>query len=111
MNQTLKELHDMLLARHTDLSQALDGVTDSAKAKAILMEMQEILHRIDLVQNLLFRQRSQQLDATLVGITKANSDLAKSIQAIDDLGAFLTASANFLKYADEAIDIAKSLAA
>lgn len=101
----------MLLARHTDLSQALDGVTDPAKAKAILMEMQEILHRIDLVQNLLFRQRSQELDATLAGITKANNALAKFIQSIDDLDAFLTASANFLKYADEAIDIAKSLAA
>jgi hypothetical protein len=111
MNQTLQELHGMLLARHTDLSQALDGVTDPAKAKAILMEMQEILHRIDLVQNLLFRQRSQELDATLAGITKANNALAKSIQSIDDLDAFLTASANFLKYADEAIDIAKSLAA
>jgi hypothetical protein len=109
MNQTLKELHDMLLARHTDLSQTLDGITDPAKAKAIIMEMQEILHRIDLVQNLLFRQSSQQLDATLAGITKANNALAKSIQSMGDLAAFLTATANFLKYADEAIDIAKSL--
>jgi hypothetical protein len=111
MNQTLLDLHDMLLARHTDLSQTLDGITDPAKAKAIIMEMQEILHRIDLVQNLLFRQSSQQLDATLPGITKANDALAKCIQSIDDVGAFLTATANFLKFADKAIDIAKSLAA
>ena len=111
MNKTLLDLHDMLLARHTDLSQTLDGVTDPATAKAIIMEMQELLHRIDLAQNLLFRQSSQQLEATLPGITKANDALAKSIQSIDDVGAFLTATANFLKYADEAIDIAKSLAA
>ena len=111
MNQTLLDLHDMLLARHTDLSQTLDGITEPAKAKAIIMEMQELLHRIDLAQNLLFRQSSEQLEATLPGITKANDALAKSIQSIDDLGAFLSATANFLKYADEAIDIAKSLAA
>ena len=111
MNQTLQKLHGMLLARHTELSQTLDGITDPAQAKAIIMEMQEILQRIDLVQNLLFRQTSEQLDATLPGITKANDALEKSIQSIDDIGAFLSATANFLKYADEAIDIAKALAA
>ena len=111
MNKTLQELHNMLLARHTELSQKLGGITDPDKAQTIIMEMQEVLHRIDLVQNLMFRQSSQQLDATLPGITKANDALAKSIQTIENIGAFLTATANFLKYADEAIDIAKSLAA
>ena len=111
MNKTLKALHDMLLARHTELSQKLGGITDPDKAQTVIMEMQEILHRIDLVQNLLFRQSSQQLDATLADITQANDVLAKSIQSITDIGAFLTATANFLKYADEAIDIAKTLAA
>jgi hypothetical protein len=111
MNKTLQELHDMLLARHMEMSQTLDGITDPAKAKTIIVEMQEILHRIDLVQNLLFRQSSQQLDATLAGIARANEALKKSIQSIEDIGAFLNAAANFLKYADKAIDIAKSLAA
>ena len=111
MNKTLQELHDMLLARHTELSQKLGGITDPDMAQTIIMEMQELLHRIDLVQNLLFRQSSQELDATLPRITKANDALAKSIQSIADIGTFLAATANFLKYADEAIDIAKSLAA
>jgi hypothetical protein len=111
MNKTLQELHDMLLARHTEMSQSLDGITDPAKAKTIVMEMQETLHRIDLVQNLLFRQSSQQLDATLADITRANDALEESIQSIEDIGAFLNATANFLEYADKAIDIAKSLAA
>ena len=101
----------MLLARHTEMSESLDGITDPARAKTIIMEMQEILHRIDLVQNLLFRQSSQELDAKLPGITKANDALVESLQSIEDIGAFLNATANFLKYADEAIDIAKSLAA
>src|ERR1035441_346593 len=111
MNQTLQELHSMLLARHTEMSESLDGITDPARAKTIIMEMQEILHRIDLVQNLLFRQSSQELDAKLPGITKANDALVESLQSIEDIGAFLNATANFLKYADEAIDIAKSVAA
>jgi hypothetical protein len=58
-----------------------------------------------------FRQSSQELDAKLPGITKANDALEESLQSIEDIGAFLNATANFLKYADEAIDIAKSLAA
>ena len=110
MNKTLQELHDMLLARHTEMSQSLDGITDPAKAKTVIMEMQETLHRIDLIQSLLFRQTSQQLDATLPDITRANDALEKSIQSIEDIGAFLNATANFLKYADKAIDVAKCLA-
>jgi hypothetical protein len=110
MNPTLQQIHGMLLAQHNALAQALDGTTDPDTAKAILMEMQEILHRIDLVQNLLFTQTSKQLDATLAPITKANDDLTQAVQSINNFGAFLTSTANFLKFVDQAIDIAKMVA-
>jgi hypothetical protein len=109
MNPTLQQIQAMLLAQHTALCQKLDQTTDPDQAKAILMEMQEILHRVDLVQNLMFRQTSQTLDNTLAGIKQANDALTKSLQSIGDLGTFLNSISNFLKCVDQAIDFAKTL--
>ena len=111
MNQTLQQIHDLLLAQHTALSNLLDAQTDPDKAKAILMEMQEVLHRIDLVQNLLFRQSSKELDKTMAGIQKANDALTQSLEDISNIVSFLSATTNFLTSVDQAIDIAKTLAA
>jgi hypothetical protein len=111
MNPTLQQIHALLLAQHNALANLLDAQTDPDKAKAILMEMQELLHRIDLVQNLLFRQSSAQLDKTLAGIKKANDALTQALASIADLADFLDASTKFLTAVDQAIDIAKNLAA
>jgi hypothetical protein len=110
MNPTLQQIHALLLAQHDALLQALDGTTDQDKAKAVVMEMQEVLHRIDLVQNLLFIESSQKLEGTLPGIQKANDVLTKSIQNINNVAGWLNSISNFLKCVDEAIDIAKTLA-
>src|ERR1035438_6867312 len=64
MNPTLQEIHDLLLTHHTTLSGLLDSVADPHKAKVIITEMQQILHRIDLVQSLPFRNPSQQQEKT-----------------------------------------------
>lgn len=110
MNETLQQIHATLLAQHNALAATLDNITDVDKAKVIVMEMQEILHRIDLVQNLLFTESAQELKATLPNIKKANDQLSKSVQSIDDVAQFLASSANFLKAVDQAIDLAKALA-
>ena len=62
------------------------------------------------MQNLLFAEASQQLDAMLPGIKQANDALTASIQNIGDVASFLTSTANFLKGVDQAIDIVKTLA-
>lgn len=111
MNPTLQQIHALLLAQHNALASLLDAQTDPDKAKTILMEMQELLHRIDLVQNLLFRQSSTQLDKSLTGIKKANDALTQSLASVGDLADFLNASTKFLAAVDQAIDIAKTLAA
>lgn len=110
MNKTLQEIHDMLLDQHNVLSKQLGRTVDPDTADKILTEMQEILHRIDIVQRLLFRQTSALLDSTLPKIQAANNDLTKAIQSIGKVADFLTSVSNFLKFVDEAIDIAKTLA-
>src|SRR5947209_3344033 len=104
MNPTLQQIHAMLLAQHNALAQRLDATTDPDQAKVILMEMQEVLHRIELVQNLLFSESSKKLDGTLPGIKQANDDLAQSIQGISNLADFLKSASAFLKGVDQAID-------
>src|SRR5262245_8678997 len=103
MNQTLQQIHTLLLAQHPALTGLLDSETDPDKAKAILMEMQEVLHRIDLVQNLLFRQSSEQLDKTMSGIKKANDALTQSLEDIDNVVSLVSSTTKFLSAVDQAI--------
>ncbi|HUJ09856.1 MAG TPA: hypothetical protein VL171_07500 [Verrucomicrobiae bacterium] len=110
MNLTLKQLHDLLLARHNALSDQLGHEADPAKAEAILTEMQELLHRIDLVQGLLFRQSSQKLDDCLARIKKADDALGQATQSIKNAADLVKSMSEFLKAVDEAIDLAKTLA-
>ena len=101
----------MLLAQHVALAETLGQTTDPDTAKALLMEMQEVLHRINLVQNLLFNEGSESLDAKLPAVYKASNDLSKALKSVDDLTEFLGSAANFLQSVDQAVDLAKMLAA
>lgn len=109
MNPTLKQIHDMLLAQHMALAHALDDASDPDNAKAILLEMQEVLHRINLTENLLFAEESKELDAMLPAIKQANDALTASLQNIANVASFLASVSNFLKGVDQAIDLAKTL--
>ncbi len=110
MNDDLKALHNLLLAQHRALSDKLSRETDPDKAEAILTEMQEILHRIDLVQGLLFRRSTKALTNALADVQSADTELTEAIRHIKDVASFVEAVADFLKYVDKAIDIAKTLA-
>jgi hypothetical protein len=110
MNETLRDIHGMLLDQHDALSKRLGKTTDSQTARSILIEMQEMLHRIDLVQGLLFRQTSEALESTLADIQQANQRLSVAIETMEDSTEFLKSAASYLETVDRAIDIAKLLA-
>jgi hypothetical protein len=110
MNKTLKEIHDLLVAQVDALSKAIDQTDDHDVAKQLLMEMDEIVHRVNVLQNLLFRHSSAELDNDLVNIKTANDDLNKSIKSIKSAADVVTKTTEFLKYVDQAIDLAKTLA-
>ena len=110
MNTTLQQIQTILITQHTALSQLLGQTTDPDADQKILTEMQEVLHRINLVQNLLFKQASDELTALLPAIQQANKDLTASLGDIADVAGFLSACSSFLQGVDQAIDLAKSLA-
>ena len=110
MNKTLKEIHDLLVAQVDSLSKAIDQTNDHNVAKQLLMEMDEVVHRVNVIQNLLFRQDSAELDSELKNIKAANDDLNKAIKSIKNAADVVAKTTEVLKYVDKAIDLAKTLA-
>ena len=111
MNTNLKQLHDLLLSQHAALSDKLGQETDPDRAQAILTEMQELLHRIDLTQGLLFAQTSSELDKAVKKVQQADAALTKALKKIKTVADLVAATSQFLTSVDAAIDIAKTLAA
>ena len=100
----------MLVDRMSDLSAALSKTTDPAKGDQIWLEMQEVLHRVNVSQNLLFAASSKELQGYLPGIQAANTTLQKSISQIGEVVKIIDATTQFLSVVDQALDLAKALA-
>jgi hypothetical protein len=109
MNEDLKQLHEQLIAQHQALYQRLDTVDDPDQAKAIVTEMREILHRVDLVQGLLFRDTSVALKKSLDKVDAADVQLTKALKAAETAAHIINGVGKFLSFVDKAIDLAKKL--
>ncbi len=109
-NPTIQQIHDLLVARVQQLSQIMGTTTDPAAADKIVTEMQELVHRIDLSQTLIFTKGSDALTKSIDDINKANASLQSSINNIQNIAKFLNATTEFLKLVDQALDFAKTLA-
>ena len=108
-NQDLDQLHDMLVAANQQLNDSLDTITDPDLAQSVVTEMREVVHRIDLVQSLLFTQASSRISVAVQKVKDANSDLQKSLKSITDAVALVKGVTSFLTVVDNAIDLAKTL--
>ena len=110
MNTSLKKIHDLLVAQVSALSSAMEQTTNPQDANKLLLEMQEVVHRINVSQRLLFVQKSKDLDGYLPKIDSANKSLEDSLGTMKDIDAYVKATVTFLQCVDEAFDFAKTLA-
>ena len=110
MNETLKQIHDLLVAQVDALSNAIDQTDDVEAAKQLLTEMDEVTHRLNVIQNLLFREESSRLDSYLDQVKKSNQALTKAIDSIKSVADVIQKTTAFLTCVDQAIDLAKTLA-
>ena len=108
-NPTIQQIHDLLVARVQQLSQIMGQTTDATVADKIVTEMQELVHRIDLSQKLIFTRGSDALSNSIDNINQANRSLQDAIDRIQDVAKFLNATTEFLKFVDQALDLAKTL--
>ena len=75
VNQDLDQLQDMLVAANQRLSDQLGTVTDADLAQTVVTEMREVVHRIDLVQSLLFTAASNEITAAVANETKSDQSM------------------------------------
>lgn len=107
VNQDLNDLHAMLIAINEKLSKSLDKITDPEIAGAVVTEMREVVHRIDLVQSLLFTAASRRIERAVGRVRDANAALTAAIKQIEDKVSFVKQVSSFLALVDKAIDLAK----
>lgn len=110
MNDTVKSIHDLLIDQIDNISAEMDTNTDPVVSKNLLAEMDEMTHRLNIAQNLMFAATSKTLEGYLPQIKTANDALANSLKRIQNVTTFLNDSTEFLKYVDQALDLAKTLA-
>jgi hypothetical protein len=109
VNRDLNQLHDLLIATNEKLSDSLNGITDPDLARGVVTEMREVVHRIDLVQSLLFSASSNRITAAVAKVKNANVALTAALKSITDLTTFVKHMTGFLTLVDRAIDLAKVL--
>ena len=110
MNEDLQNLHNTLIAQHQTLFKRVDEITDPDLGKTIITEMQEILHRIDVVQGLLFRETTSRLKTSLKKVSVADAELTQTLKDAEDATDIVKGVSQFLATVDQALDLAKTLA-
>ncbi len=108
-NESMRDLQNTLLRQFKKLHDSLDDVTDAARARAIVREMQEVNHRIALTGSLLFAAQAKELDGKVGEVRKGVRKVNVAIADLKNLHAFLDVMSEFLGLVDEAIDLAKTL--
>jgi len=63
MNDALVSLQDLLVRQHRRLRDSLEATKNEGVRSALIREMGEITHRVQLVGGLLFAAQANQLDA------------------------------------------------
>jgi hypothetical protein len=107
MNEDMKALHTLLGAQHRALFRKLGATSDPELAKQILLEMRELLHRIDVAQNLLFKEQTQALTKAMAGVASADQELTKAIKQAERAADILKGVSKFLAVVDKVLDVAK----
>src|SRR5919108_5747777 len=100
VNRDLNQLHDLLIATNEKLSDSLNGITDPDLARGVVTEMREVVHRIDLVQSLLFSASSNRITAAVAKVEQANAALTAALKSITDLTTLVKHVAGLLALVD-----------
>jgi hypothetical protein len=109
-NPSVAMLYQSICDQQDALTTALQNCTDPNLAEAISTENYEVIHRMVLTQNLLFKQDSPALQLSVQTVMAASGKLQTSIGQIQKAADVINAVTVYLTLVDKAIDLAKSLA-
>jgi len=109
MNDSLRLLQDTLIKTHAKLREAIPNAADAAARQALLTEMGEVTHRVQVVGSLLFKSQTQGLSEQVKAVTSATRQVNAAIAGIKQFKDFIDGMSKFLSLVDTAIDLAKKL--
>ncbi len=109
-NPDLVGLYRTLMKAHDELHGRRAKTGDPELAAAMLTELREITHRIDLVQSQLFTEQSDRIAQSAAKVNAASTDLQQALKTVTRVKDLVSACTSFLKVVDRAIDLAKTVA-
>lgn len=110
LNASVDELLSSLQQQHAALFAKMGQTTDPKVAQAILRESQEVLHRINIAENLVLIAEAAELSSAVEKVDAADKELTKDLEDIADVARFVDAVTKYLGFVDAALDIAKRVA-
>jgi hypothetical protein len=109
MNDNIKALHSQLIKMANALSSKLSKTTDVAEAESLLMEIEEVNHRVVVAGNLFFHETTDAIDGELESVAEACSELNKSMKEIETIAKVVKGVGKALTLVDKALDAVKLL--
>jgi hypothetical protein len=106
-NPDIMRQHDTVLATVSTLSDQLDSVTDPAEAKKIMLEMQQLTARANLLQSLFLASESAGITAQTKKVTDAKASLDADIKEDSSWTNIVSGITSLLAAVDETIQVAK----
>jgi hypothetical protein len=107
-NPDMLSQHDVLIAMVATLSAQLATITDATQAKQVMLEMQQITSRANLLQSLLFAAQTAAITKQAASLTKAKASLQKAIDTHANWTAVVAGINSMLAVADNTIQLAKA---
>lgn len=106
-NSDIMKQHDALLDTVSQLSDQLDSVTDAAEAKKIVLEMQQLTARANLLQSLFLASDSPEITEQTQKVSDAKASLDADIKKDSSWTNIVTGISSLLSAVDETIQVAK----
>jgi hypothetical protein len=106
-NSDIMTQHDAVLATVSTLSDQLDSITDPAEAKKIVLEMQQLTARANLLQSLFLVNESAEITAQTRKVTDAKARLDADLKEDSSWTNIVSGITSLLAAVDETIQVAK----
>jgi hypothetical protein len=109
-NSDLVAVQKQLIALIDDLSRQQEEAQTIEAVRAIGREISEVNHRIVMVGQVVFKERTEKITTAVQAVQNAQADLDEAIEDIQKLNTFIRTITRFLALVDKVVDVAKLVA-
>lgn len=110
MNKDIEQIHRNLLQVHADLFKRCKKAKTREEFDAMNNEMQEVLHRVNLLQRQMFADSTAKITTRAEALSGIAQKINQRLKEAESAKQVLQELTGYLAKVDEIIDLAKSLA-